>query len=123
SARARPARSAGRRSCTGTRARSGCSGRGGARSRRAMPAPTLSLRALNRATLARQMLLARAKATPAQAIERLAGLQAQLARPPYLGLWSRVAGFTRDKLTRAIHAPDVVRPTLIPPTPHLPTPP
>lgn len=46
-------------------------------------AVVLSQRALNRATLARQMLLERRKATPAQAIEKLAGLQAQAPNPPY----------------------------------------
>jgi hypothetical protein len=84
-----------------------------------MPEPTLSLRELNRATLARQMLLAKETITPAKAIERLAGLQAQLARPPYVGLWSRVAGFTRDKLTRAIQRHEVVRATLMRATLHL----
>jgi hypothetical protein len=39
------------------------------------------------------MLLAREKATALRAVERLAGLQAQLARPPFIGLWSRREGF------------------------------
>ena len=58
-----------------------------------MPAATLTREELNRATLARQMLLAREKTTALKAVERLAGLQAQLARPPFIGLWSRLAGF------------------------------
>lgn len=62
-------------------------------------AVVLSQRALNRATLARQMLLERRKATPAQAIEKLAGLQAQAPNPPYIGLWSRLEGFRREQLT------------------------
>jgi hypothetical protein len=48
---------------------------------------TLTRRALNRAVLARQMLLAREKVKPVAAIERLCGMQAQLARPPFIGLW------------------------------------
>ena len=57
----------------------------------------ITQRALNRATLARQLLLQRNKIPVVAAVERLAGLQAQLARPPYLGLWSRLADFSRDK--------------------------
>ncbi len=49
---------------------------------------TLTLRQINRATLARQMLLAREKTTPAKAIERLVGMQAQWPKPPFLGLWT-----------------------------------
>ncbi len=86
-----------------------------------MPDTTLSLRELNRATLARQLLLKREKIAPAKAVARLAGLQAQLARPPYVGLWSRVDGFTRDKLTRLIHKREVVRGTLMRATLHLVT--
>jgi hypothetical protein len=84
-----------------------------------MPTTTLNARALNRATLARQMLLARERATPVRAIERLAGLQAQLPRPPYVGLWSRLAGFERDQLTRALARRQVVRATLMRGTLHL----
>ncbi|EYF02659.1 winged helix DNA-binding domain-containing protein [Chondromyces apiculatus] len=79
----------------------------------------LSLRALNRATLARQMLLQREKVTPAAAVERLAGLQAQLARPPYLALWSRLEGFQREQLSRAIADRTLVRGTLMRATLHL----
>ena len=57
---------------------------------------TLNRRQLNRATLARQMLLAREKTTALGAIERLIALQAQLARPPYIGLWTRVQGLNAD---------------------------
>jgi len=79
----------------------------------------LTTRALNRATLARQMLLAREKTTALKAVERLCGMQAQLARPPYIGLWTRVAGFQAADLTRLVHARKVVRGTLMRVTLHL----
>lgn len=53
----------------------------------------LSGRALNRATLARQMLLGREAIPAVTAVERLVGLQAQAPFPPYFALWTRVAGF------------------------------
>jgi hypothetical protein len=74
---------------------------------------------LNRATLARQMLLAREKIAVPRAVERLAGLQAQLARPPFIGLWSRVQGFRAEDLARAVHDRKVVRATLMRGTLHL----
>ena len=82
---------------------------------------TLTRRALNRATLARQMLLRREPVKPATALERLAGLQAQAARPPFVGLWSRVDGFRREDLVRAIERQQVVRGTLMRGTLHLVT--
>ena len=62
----------------------------------------LTLRELNRATLARQMLLERATISAPAAIERLVGMQAQLAVAPYVGLWTRLVGFRRDDLATAI---------------------
>src|SRR4029453_17524381 len=52
----------------------------------------LSRRALGRATLARQLLLARAELSPLAAAEHLVGLQAQTPHTWYVGLWSRIAG-------------------------------
>jgi hypothetical protein len=46
----------------------------------------LALRELNRATLARQLLLARETIPVAAAVERLGGLQSQIPNPPYIGL-------------------------------------
>ena len=50
----------------------------------------LTLRELNRATLARQLLLERAELAPLAVVKQVAGLQGQLANPPYMGLWSRI---------------------------------
>jgi hypothetical protein len=80
---------------------------------------TLTHRALNRATLARQMLLARESVGAVEAIERLAGLQAQEPKPPFAGLWTRVADFDREELLAALRGGDVVRATLMRATLHL----
>lgn len=79
----------------------------------------LTRRALNRAFLARQLLLAREAIAPQKAIEQLAGLQAQEAKPPYLALWTRIDGFTRDALHDAIVKRQVVRGTMMRGTLHL----
>ena len=81
----------------------------------------MSRRALNRATLARQMLLTREKTTAMHAVERLVGLQAQVARPPFVGLWTRVAAFTGADLLGPIHQRTVVRVTAMRATLHLMT--
>ncbi len=84
-----------------------------------MAPDTMSLRALGRATLARQMLLERARVAPITAIERLAGVQAQLGRPAFIALWSRLAGFRREPLLAAIAKRRVVRATLMRGTLHM----
>jgi hypothetical protein len=61
-----------------------------------------TLRELNRATLARQMLLDRAALPAPAAIERLAGLQTQWPKGPYISLWTRLRDFQRDDLSRAV---------------------
>jgi hypothetical protein len=84
-----------------------------------MAGEVLSVRALNRALLARQLLLLRAKLSPVEAIERLAGLQAQDMRPPFVNLWSRLEGFRREALTEALTDRQVVRGTLMRGTLHM----
>lgn len=80
---------------------------------------TLDDRALNRALLARQMLLARDETPAALAIERLNGLQAQEARPPFIALWSRLRDFRREDLLTALHERKVVKATFTRGTLHL----
>ncbi len=87
-----------------------------------MAPETLTRTQLNRATLARQMLLEREDASAVEAVEaveRLCGMQAQEPRPPFVGLWTRVQGFEREDLHRALHERAVVRATLMRATLHL----
>ena len=79
----------------------------------------LTQRDLNRALLARQMLLERSRTSLPKALERMGTLQAQYAPSMYVGLWSRVEGFERDALTRALERGTVVQGTLMRSTIHL----
>ena len=80
---------------------------------------TLTTLQLNRATLARQMLLSREPMTATAAVERLAGMQAQLARPPFVGLWTRLEGFKRKDLVEPLHRREIIRATGMRGTLHL----
>ena len=80
---------------------------------------TLSERELNRALLARQMLLDRVKTPLPRALERMAGLQAQYAPSMYIGLWSRLEGFERDELTRALERRSAIQGSMMRATIHL----
>jgi hypothetical protein len=80
---------------------------------------TLSERHLNRALLARQLLLERARLPIPRALERMGGLQAQYAPAMYVGLWTRLEGFERDALTRALRRRSVIQATLMRATIHL----
>lgn len=79
----------------------------------------LTLRELNRATLARQLLLERVRLDVPQAVHRLGALQAQRPRAPYVALAARLEGFRREDLGRALHDRTVVRATLMRETLHL----
>ena len=81
----------------------------------------LDLRALNRALLARQLLLGRVRWTPQAAIEHLVGMQAQVADSPYIALWSRLHGFRLEDLAGLVRARRVVRLALLRSTIHLVT--
>ena len=81
----------------------------------------LSPRALGRALLERQLLLRPADMTPLRAIEHLAGMQSQAPNAPYVGLWTRLAGFRPAELARLMTERAVVRTHLMRNTVHLVT--
>lgn len=80
---------------------------------------TLTERELNRALLARQMLLERAAAPLPRVLERMGGLQAQYAPSMYIGLWSRVEGLERVAVTRALERKTIVQGSMMRATIHL----
>ena len=82
-------------------------------------ARTLTARELNRAVLARQLLLERSGLALPPALERVGGIQAQYAPSMYIGLWSRLRDFERAALTRALERRSVVQATLLRSTIHL----
>jgi hypothetical protein len=88
---------------------------------RRMSGDLLSNRALNRATLARQLLLERSTTAPLDAVEHLVGLQAQNPLDPYLALWSRLDGFDPHKLGRLVEDRSLVRIVVMRSTIHLVT--
>jgi len=81
----------------------------------------LSLRALNRATLARQLLLQRSPISALDAIEHLVGMQAQAPFAPYYGLWSRLDAFTGEELSGLLTSRKAARIVLMRGTIHLVT--
>ncbi|MFB8246976.1 winged helix DNA-binding domain-containing protein [Streptomyces sp. NPDC055952] len=81
----------------------------------------LDARALNRATLARQLLLDRADLPVPDAVAHLGGLQAQEPQEPFTGLWSRLRAFDPEELSALLTARRVVRTHLMRRTVHLVT--
>jgi hypothetical protein len=82
----------------------------------------LTLRELNRAVLARQLLLERKRLSPVAVIERLVGMQAQWPPAPYVGIWTRTTGFKRRTLERELAKGTVLKATVMRQTLHLVTP-
>ena len=87
-----------------------------------MSGRTLTERELNRALLARQLLLERETLAIPRAVERIGGLQTQYAPSAYIGLWSRLIGFERAELTSALERRTVVQGTLLRGTIHIVSP-
>lgn len=73
----------------------------------------LTARQLNRATLARQLLLRREPLDVVDAVRRIVAIQAQEPASPYIGLWNRIAGFDPAELDAAFADHAVVRASLI----------
>jgi hypothetical protein len=84
-----------------------------------MNGPILTTRALNRALLARQLLLERAPMSIPDAVEQIGGIQAQYAPSAYVALWTRLADFGRADLTAALEERSVVQATLLRATIHV----
>ncbi len=80
---------------------------------------TLTAGERNRALLARQRLLERSTAPLPRLVEQVGGIQIQYAPSGYVGLWSRLEGFERAYLTRALERRSVVQGTLMRMTIHL----
>ena len=74
---------------------------------------------LNRALLARQLLLERRRLSLPRAVEQIGCLQNQYAPSGYVGLWTRIAGFERNALTRALERRALVQGTLMRNTIHV----
>ncbi|MFC4061884.1 DNA glycosylase AlkZ-like family protein [Planomonospora corallina] len=80
---------------------------------------TLRPRALNRTLLHRQFLVRRTGRTASEVIGHLVAMQAQEPNWPYVGLWSRIDGFTHDQLSVLLENRTVVRSALLRSTQHL----
>jgi hypothetical protein len=86
-----------------------------------MGVDVLSRRALNRATLERQLLLRRVTTPVVDTVQHLVGMQAQLPLNPYVGLWSRIEGFGTDDLAQPLVDRRLVRTVVMRGTIHLVT--
>lgn len=79
----------------------------------------LSTRTLNRTLLQRQFLTARTSRPALDVVEHLVALQGQEPNWPYVGLWTRLAGFRHDDLTALLRDGRVVRSAALRSTQHL----
>ncbi len=79
----------------------------------------ISNRALNRATLARQLLLERTDRSVLDVLRHLVGVQGQAPNPPYIGLWTRIHGFEIEQLTTLLESKQAVRSTILRATIHV----
>src|SRR5208282_133415 len=84
-----------------------------------LQAPPTSPSPFTAPTLERQLLLRRAAMAARQAVGHLAGLQAQAPLAPYVGLWTRLAGFRPQQLENLLTERAVVRARLMRNTVHL----
>jgi hypothetical protein len=84
--------------------------------------PVITRRGLNRALLARQLLLERASLPIPTAVEQVGGLQTQYAPSGYVGLWTRLAEFDREALTAALEDRSVIQASLMRTTIHMVSP-
>ncbi|MGH2427439.1 MAG: DNA glycosylase AlkZ-like family protein, partial [Candidatus Limnocylindria bacterium] len=83
-----------------------------------MSAPLLSTRALNRALLARQLLLERSPMSLTEAMEQMGGIQTQYVPAGCIGLWSRMRDFERPMLTQALEERRAIQATMMRATIH-----
>ena len=74
---------------------------------------TLTERGLNRATLGRQLLLAREPLGVVEGTRRIVAIQGQQAASPYIALWNRLAGFDPEALDAAFAGRELVKATLM----------
>jgi hypothetical protein len=81
--------------------------------------PALTRRALNRATLNRQLLLHRHPLTSLQAVRHLTGLQAQAPQAPHLGLWTRLSDFSPEAFSDLLLSRSVLRAPVMRATVHV----
>ena len=79
----------------------------------------LTQRELNRALLARQLLLKRSPLSVPKALEQIAGIQNQYAPSAYVRLWSSLRKFAMGDLDRLLTQRKVVQGTLMRSTIHL----
>ncbi|MEU5863029.1 winged helix DNA-binding domain-containing protein [Nonomuraea sp. NPDC047529] len=83
--------------------------------------PLISQRALNRATLDRQLLLRRGGGSVQEVVEQLGGLQAQTPHTWYVGLWNRLEGLKPEDASALLDSRELVRIALQRSTIHLVT--